>query len=59
MRVLERSEDEAAVRCAVADILVALSHGRCPEERMADVKRLVERAARIAQGELETKEIEA
>lgn len=55
----EHSDDEVAVRCAVADILVALSNGRCPEDRMQAVRRLLEKAARIAQGELEIKGVEA
>ena len=48
---MEHSDDEAAVRRAVADILVCLSNGRVTEERLSLIRRKMEEAAAAARGE--------
>lgn len=42
--MFEQFDDMGAIRCAVADILIAISSGRCSEEVVKEVRVMLEMA---------------
>lgn len=56
--MFDQFDDKSAIRCAVADILIAISSGRCSDERMKEIRDLLEKAVGAAHKN-EIKEIRA
>jgi hypothetical protein len=42
--VFEHLDDQGAIRCAVADILILTSSGQCQPERVKAIRKLLEQA---------------
>lgn len=45
--MFEQFDDLGAVRCAVADILIAISGGQCSEDSVKEVRALLEKAVGV------------
>lgn len=45
--MFEQFDDLGAVRCAVADILIAISGGKCSEEQVQRMRALLEKAVEV------------
>lgn len=45
--MFEQFDDLGAVRCAVADILIAISGGQCSEGSIKEVRELLEKAVDV------------
>lgn len=51
--MFEHYDDHGAIRCAVADILIAISDGKCSEERTKEIRGLLEKAVDVANRNVE------
>lgn len=46
--MFDHFDDQGAIRCAVADILIAVSNKSCPEDVKKEIRALLERAVDAA-----------
>lgn len=45
--MFDQFDDYGAIRCAVADILIAISDGKCSDERTKEIRTLLEKAVDV------------
>lgn len=46
-------DDHGAIRCAVADILIAISYGKCSDERTKEIRTILEKAVDVVHRNIE------
>lgn len=46
--MFDHFDDQGAIRCAVADILIAVSSKNCPEDVKKEIRSLLEKAVDVA-----------
>jgi hypothetical protein len=46
--VFDHFDDQGAIRCAVADILIIVSKKNCPDEIKKEIRALLEKAVDVA-----------
>lgn len=45
--MFDQFDDHGAIRCAVADILIAMSDGKCSDKRTREIRTLLEKAVDV------------
>jgi hypothetical protein len=51
--VFYQFDDHGAIRCAVADILIAISYGKCSDERTKEIRTILEKAVDVVHRNIE------